>query len=138
MAEEKIDKEVFDTFFRENYVEPEYTNVKNEFEEIAGRGLAELFSDEANLDRITAKNFIVYLRSDVYAEFEAIVEEVFDSLNSEIEDAMIDVSSTMEHEDEITETYWDTCGKLLKRFLGQLYADKIDQMVREYQNADEL
>lgn len=138
MAEEKIDKEVFDTFFRENYVEPEYTNVKNEFEEIAERGLAGLFSDEANLDRITAKNFVVYLRSDVYAEFEAIVEEVFDSLNSEIEDAMIDVSSTMEHEDEITETYWDTCGKLLKRFLGQLYADKIDQMVREYQNADEL
>ena len=44
MQNEKIDKEVFDTFFRENYVPVEYKNIKAEFEEIAAIG-NEIFTE---------------------------------------------------------------------------------------------
>ena len=33
MAENIVDKEVFDTFFRENYCEVDYNSVRSDFEE---------------------------------------------------------------------------------------------------------
>ena len=124
-----IDKEVFDTFFRENYCEIEYENVKSDFEEIAARGLEELFTDDTDITRVNEKNFIIYLRSYTYGEFEAILEEVFDSLNPEILDAVMDISDTMEEQAEITAIYWDTCENLLKTFLKELYRTKISKMI---------
>ena len=61
MAEEKtpvIDKEVFDTFFRESYCELEYAQVKTDFEEIADRGLDELFAQDTDYSKLTEKNFL--------------------------------------------------------------------------------
>ena len=72
----------------------------------------------------------MYLRSYIYGEFEAITEEVFDSLNPEIVDAVMDISSTMENQDEITSIYWNTMEELLKNFLGQLFDEKIDAMIK--------
>lgn len=133
--ENVIDKEVFDTFFHENYCKVEYENVKPEFEEILTCGVEELFIDTADFSKITKKNFIVYLRSYIYGEFEAVVEEVFDSLNSEITDAVMDVSSTMENQDEITSLYWNMSEQLLKDFLVKLYEEKIEAMIKDYLNA---
>lgn len=132
-----VDRDVFNTFFKENYCEIEYSNVRNDFFEIAERGLDELFTDGTDYFKITRKNFILYFRSETYSEFEAIVEEAFDSINPEIMDAVMDVSTTMENEDEITEVYWETCDKLLKDFLGQLFEEKIaDMIAKEIKNAD--
>lgn len=133
MTEEKtpvIDKEVFDTFFRESYCELEYAQVKTDFEEIADHGLDELFAQDTDYSKLTEKNFVIYMRSDVYCEFEAIVEESFDTLNTEIVDAVMDVSTTMDDEDEITGAYWDTCEELLKKFLQQLFREKIGPMLK--------
>lgn len=43
--EQKIDKEVFDTFFRENYVPVDYATVREEFYEITA-DKEEVFSEE--------------------------------------------------------------------------------------------
>lgn len=123
--EQKIDKEVFDTFFRENYIPVEYDNVKEEFYEIADIGY-DMFSEELGDKELTEKNFVLYLRSEVYCQLEACVEEAFELLNSEIVDAVMDISVSMANEDEITGVYWSTMEDLLKEFLRQLYRDKFE------------
>ena len=108
--EQKIDKEVFDKFFTESYCPVDYTTVKEEFEQIASVGNRE--------------NFILYLTSEAYCDFEAAVQEAMDDLNPEILDAVMDVTENTPDGDEITEKYWDTQRTLLKEFLEQLY-DKV-------------
>jgi hypothetical protein len=130
MTEEK-DPEVFHTFFKENYCSIEYKVVRREFLEIAERGLETLFAENTDFSRINRKNFVVYLRSETYCDFEAIVIETFDAINPEIADAVMDVSLNLEREDEITEVYWETCDGLLKDFLAQLYDEKIAGMIAE-------
>lgn len=120
---QKIDKEVFDTFFRENYVPVEYANVKKEFHEIAQVDY-DMFSEELGDKELTEKNFILYMRGDVYCQLEACVEETFEVLNPEIVDAVMDISISQENEDEITGIYWETLESLLKTFLKQLYEEK--------------
>lgn len=137
MAENIVDKEVFDTFFRESYCEVDYKSVRNDFEEVLGGGLDWLFADYTDFGKITEKNFIIYLRSAAYGEFEAIVEENFDMINPEIADAVMDVSVTAENEDEITSAYWDKCKELLNQFLKELYNTKIAKMI-EVQNGSML
>jgi hypothetical protein len=105
--------------------------VRREFLEIAERGLETLFAENTDFSRINRKNFVVYLRSETYCDFEAIVIETFDAINSEIADAVMDVSLNLEREDEITEVYWETCDSLLKDFLAQLYDEKIAGMIAE-------
>jgi hypothetical protein len=139
MANEKVRAEAppednvqtFHTFFKENYCAIEYKIVRNDFQEIADRGLDVLFADNTDFSKVTRKNFIVYLRSETYCDFEAIVIETFDAINSEIADTVMDVSLNMDREDEITEEYWETCDKLLKEFLLQLYDEKIAGMIEE-------
>lgn len=121
--EQKIDKEVFDTFFRENYVPVDYATVREEFYEITA-DKEEVFSDELGDKPLTEKNFILYMRSDIYCQLEGCVEDAFEMLNPEITDAVMDISMSMEREDEITEVYWKTLEDLLKQFLKQLYAEK--------------
>lgn len=123
---DKIDKEVFDKFFTESYCPVEYENVRRDFEEIAAAG-NEIFTvgyEAANLRR---DNFILYLTSDSYCDFEAAVQEAMDDLNPEILDAVMDVTSTQPDGDEVTERYWDTRRKLLKDFLLQLYDEVISR-----------
>jgi hypothetical protein len=140
MTEEK-NPEVFHNFFKENYCSIEYKVVRREFLEIAERGLDALFAENTDFSRINRKNFVVYLRSETYCDFEAIVIETFDAINSEIADAVMDVSLNLEREDEITEVYWETCDSLLKDFLAQLYDEKIAGMIaerKERTHADKL
>ena len=129
MAE--ITKEVFDVFFKENYCEIDYRDVKNEFEEIADRTLEELFTDETDITRVNRRNFVIYLQSDVYCEFEDVLEEVMDAINPEVMDAVMEVSATTSNGDEITEIYWDTKDKLRKDFLALVYDAKIAPKIAE-------
>ena len=121
--EQKIDKEVFDTFFRENYVPVDYATVREEFYEITA-DKEEVFSEELEDKPLTEKNFILYMRSGIYCQLEGCVEDAFEMLNPEITDAVMDISMSMEREDEITAVYWKTLEDLLKQFLKQLYAEK--------------
>ena len=121
--EQKIDKEVFDTFFRENYVPVDYATVREEFYEITA-DKEEVFSEELEDKPLTEKNFILYMRSDIYCQLEGCVEDAFEMLNPEITDAVMDISMSMEREAEITAVYWKTLEDLLKQFLKQLYAEK--------------
>ncbi len=123
MAE--ITKEVFEVFFKENYCEIDYRDVKKEFEAIADRSLEELFTDETDITKLNRKNFVIYLNSDVYCEFEDTLDEVMDAINPEVLDAVMDVSTTTSNGDEITEIYWETKTKLRKDFLGLVYDAKI-------------
>ena len=129
MAE--ITKEVFDVFFKENYCEIDYRDVKNEFEEIADRTLEELFTDETDITKVNRRNFVIYLQSDVYCEFEDVLEEVMDAINPEVMDAVMEVSATTSNGDEITEIYWDTKDKLRKDFLGLVFDAKIAPKIAE-------
>ncbi|MCI5920324.1 MAG: hypothetical protein MRZ75_13545 [Roseburia sp.] len=122
--EQKIDKEVFDTFFKESYCPVEYKNVKTEFEEIAAVG-NDIFTDSYEARNLTKENFILYLTNDAYCAFEAVVEEAMDDLNPEIVDAVMDVTTTTVNGDEITEQYWKKQEELLKEFLYQLYDEVI-------------
>ena len=129
MAE--ITKEVFDVFFQENYCEIDYRDVKNEFEEIADRTLEELFTDETDITKVNRRNFVIYLQSDVYCEFEDVLEEVMDAINPEVMDAVMDVSATTSNGDEITEIYWETKDKLRKDFLALVFDAKIAPKIAE-------
>lgn len=129
MAE--ITKEVFDVFFKENYCEIDYRDVKNEFEEIADRTLEELFTDETDITKVNRRNFVIYLQSDVYCEFEDVLEEVMDTINPEVMDAVMDVSATTSNGDEITEIYWETKDKLRKDFLALVFDAKIAPKIAE-------
>ena len=129
MAE--ITKEVFDVFFKENYCEIDYRDVKKDFEAIADRSLEELFTDETDITKLNRKNFVIYLQSDVYCEFEDTLDEVMDAINPEVLDAVMDVSTTTANGDEITEIYWETKTKLRKDFLGLVYDAKIAPKIAE-------
>lgn len=129
MAE--ITKEVFDVFFKENYCEIDYRDVKKDFEAIADRSLEELFTDETDITKLNRKNFVIYLQSDVYCEFEDTLDEVMDAINPEVLDAVMDVSTTTSNGDEITGIYWETKDKLRKDFLGLVYDAKIAPKIAE-------
>ena len=122
--EPKIDKEVFDKFFTESYCQVEYATVKEEFEEIAAAG-NDIFTGSYEARNLNRENFILYLTSEAYCDFEAVVQEAMDDLNPEILDAVMDVTESQPDGDEITEKYWETQRELLNDFLKQLYDDVI-------------
>ena len=113
---QKIDKEVFDKFFKESYCTVEYETVKEEFERIASIG-NDLFTGSYEARNLNRENFILYLTSNSYCDFEAAVQEILD--------AVMDVTEAQEDGDEITEVYWDTQRELLHDFLLRLYDEVI-------------
>jgi hypothetical protein len=121
---ETVDKEVFDKFFTESYCAVDYATVKAEFEEVARAG-NDIFTGNYEARNLNRENFILYLTSAAYCDFEAIVQEAMDDLNPEILDAVMDVVEAQEDGDEVTERYWDTQRELLHTFLLQLYDDVI-------------
>lgn len=123
---EKIDKEVFDKFFTESYCEVDYATVKESFEEIASVG-NEIFTGSYEARNLKKENFVLYLTSDVYCDFEAAVQEAMDDLNPEILDAVMDITEAQDDGDIVTEKYWETQRELLKKFLGQLYDEVISR-----------
>lgn len=123
---EKIDKEVFDTFFTENYCAVDYATVKEAFEEIASAG-NEIFSGNYEARNLKRENFILYLKSEVYCDFEDAITEAVDDLNPEILDAVMDITESCKDGDEITEKYWETVRDLLKMHLMQLYDEVISK-----------
>ena len=76
-------------------------------------------------ENLKKENFILYLTSDVYCDFEAVIQEAMDELNPEILDAVIDITETQDDGDIVTEKYWETQRELLKKFLMQLYEEVI-------------
>lgn len=122
--EQKIDKEVFDKFFTESYCPVEYKTVKEEFERIAGAG-NDIFTGSYEARNLKRDNFILYLTSDSYCDFEAAVQEAMDDLNPEILDAVMDVTESTPDGDVVTEKYWDTLRELLHEFLLCLYDEVI-------------
>lgn len=122
--ENKIDKEVFEKFFTESYCTVDYETVKEEFEEVAAAG-NDIFTGSYEARNLKRENFILYLTSESYCDFEAIVQEAMDDLNPEILDAVLDVTGTQPDGDEITEKYWDTQRELLHKFLLRLYDEVI-------------
>lgn len=122
--EQKITKEVFDKFFIENYCPVEYATVKKEFEEIAGMG-NDIFTGSYEARNLNRDNFILYLTSESYCDFESIVQEAMDDLNPEILDAVMDVTEAQPDGDEVTERYWDTIRELIHDFLLCLYDEVI-------------
>ena len=121
---EKIDKEVFDKFFTESYCTVDYETVKEGFEAIASAG-NDIFTGSYEARNLNRDNFILYLTSDCYCDFEAAVQEAMDDLNPEILDAVMDVTEAQADGDEITEKYWDTQRELLHEFLLRLYDEVI-------------
>lgn len=120
----KIDKEVFDKFFTESYCEVDYDTVKESFEEIASAG-NDIFTGSYEARNLKRENFILYLTSDVYCDFETAVQEAMDDLNPEILDAVMDITEAQDDGDTVTEKYWETQRELLKKFLLQLYDEVI-------------
>ena len=78
--EQKIDKEVFDKFFTESYCPVDYTTVKEEFEQIASVG-NDIFTGSYEARNLNRENFILYLTSAAYCDFEAAMQEAMDDLN---------------------------------------------------------
>lgn len=124
--EPKIDKEVFDKFFEESYCALDYENVKEEFEAVVSIG-NDIFTGSYEARNLKRENFILYLTSESYCDFEAIVQEAMDDLNPEILDAVMDVTEAQPDGDEITEKYWETQRALLHEFLLRLYDDVISK-----------
>lgn len=121
-----ITKEVFDKFFTESYCPVDYETVKEEFEEIAGIG-NDLFTGSYEARNLNRDNFILYLTSESYCDFEAVVQEAMDDLNPEILDAVMDVTEAQTDGDAVTEKYWDTQRELVHEFLVRLFDEVISQ-----------
>ncbi len=121
---EKIDKEVFDQFFKESYCPVEYETIQKEFEEIAAAG-NDIFTDGYEAANLNRENFILYLTGESYCDFEDVVREAMDDLNPEILDAVMDVTTSQPDGEEVTEQYWDTGRRLLREFLLRLYDEVI-------------
>ena len=118
---QKIDKEVFDKFFTESYCPVDYETVREEFERIAQAG-NDIFTGSYEARNLNRDNFILYLTSGSYCDFEAAVQEAMDDLNPEILDAVMDVTEAQADGDAVTEKYWDVAtGERLHTFLLQLY-----------------
>ncbi len=124
--ENQIDKEVFDKFFTESYCIVDYETVKEEFEAIASAG-NDIFTGCYEARNLNRENFILYLTSESYCDFEAAVQEAMDDLNPEILDAVMDVTEAQPDGDEITEKYWETLRTLLHEFLLRLYDEVISK-----------
>ena len=124
--EQKIDKEVFDKFFTESYCPVDYETVREEFEAIAAAG-NEIFTGSYEARNLNRENFILYLTSESYCDFEAVIQEAMDDLNPEILDAVMDVTEAQPDGDEITEKYWETQRELLHEFLLCLYDEVISK-----------
>ena len=124
--EQKIEKEVFDKFFVESYCVVDYETVKEEFEAVASVG-NDIFTGSYEARNLNRENFILYLTSESYCDFEAIVQEAMDDLNPEILDAVMDVTEAQADGEEITEKYWETQRELLHDFLLRLYDDVISK-----------
>lgn len=124
--EQQIDKEVFDKFFVESYCVVDYETVKEEFEAVASVG-NDIFTGSYEARNLNRENFILYLTSESYCDFEAIVQEAMDDLNPEILDAVMDVTEAQADGEEITEKYWETQRELLHDFLLRLYDDVISK-----------
>lgn len=124
--ENQIDKEVFDKFFTESYCAVDYETVKEEFEAIASVG-NDIFTGSYESRNLNRENFILYLTSESYCDFEAAVQEAIDDLNPEILDAVMDVTEAQPDGDEITEKYWETQRTLLHEFLLRLYDEVISK-----------
>lgn len=121
---QKIEKEVFEKFFTESYCTVDYETVKEEFEEIAAAG-NDIFTGSYEARNLNRGNFILYLTSDSYCDFEAVVQEAVDDLNPEILDAVMDVTEQQADGDEVTEIYWETQRELLQTFLQRLFDEVI-------------
>lgn len=121
---QKIEKEVFEKFFTESYCAVDYETVKEEFEEIAASG-NDIFTGSYEARNLNRGNFILYLTSDSYCDFEAVVQEAVDDLNPEILDAVMDVTEQQADGDEVTEIYWETQRELLQTFLQRLFDEVI-------------
>ena len=117
---QKIDKEVFDKFFKESYCTVEYETVKEEFERIASIG-NDLFTGSYEARNLNRENFILYLTSDAYCAFEEIVENAVDALNQDIADVIAEIGNELSFDNSVTEIYFDNMEKLVKRFLDCLY-----------------
>ena len=117
---QKIDKEVFDKFFTESYCPVDYETVREEFERIARAG-NDIFTGSYEARNLNRDNFILYLTSESYCDFEAAVQEAVDDLNPEILDAVMDVTEAQADGDAVTEKYWDMQRELLHTFLLRLY-----------------
>lgn len=125
--DQQVDKEVFDLFFKENYCPLDYAQVKAELEEIVGDG-SDLLTEGKTLKDVNRKNYVIYMRSAIYCEIEAVVEEAMNDLNPEVYEAVLDVTTTLNNGDEITQSYWDTRDRLMKDFLGILYDQYISKL----------
>lgn len=126
MENEKIDKEVFDKFFTESYCPVDYETVKEEFEKIAEEG-NDMFTGSYEAKNLNRENFILYLTSDCYCDFESVVQEAMDELNPEILDAVMDLTEAQPDGGEVTEKYWETQRELVHEFLLRLYDDVISK-----------
>ena len=126
MENEKIDKEVFDKFFTESYCPVDYETVKEEFEKIAEEG-NDMFTGSYEAKNLNRENFILYLTSDCYCDFESVVQEAMDELNPEILYAVMDLSDAQPDGGEVTEKYWETQSELVHEFLLRLNDDVISK-----------
>ncbi len=120
MKEQRIEKEVFEKFFTESYCPVDYETVREEFIRIAQAG-NDIFTGSYEVRNLNRDNFILYLTSESYCDFEAAVQEAMDDLNPEILDAVLEVTEMQPDGDEITEKYWETQRELLHTFLLRLY-----------------
>ena len=123
--EQKIEKDVFDKFFMESYCVVDYATVKDDFEKIAAG--KDIFTGSYEARNLNRENFILYLTSEAYCDFEEAVQEAMDDLNPEILDAVMDVTEGQADGDEVTEKYWETQRELLHEFLLQLYDEVISK-----------
>lgn len=124
--ERRIEKEVFDKFFTESYCAVDYETVKEEFERIAAAG-NDIFVPGYEVRNLNRENFILYLTSGSYCDFEAAVQEAMDGLNPEILDAVMDVTESQDDGTEVTERYWETGRELLHAFLLRLYDEVLSK-----------
>ena len=116
------DKEYFEKFFDENYIQVEYAVVKHEFNEVAEEDGRDMFTDEyLAKGRIRKEDYILYMKNDVYCMFEEIVENAVDSLNQDIADAVSEIGNELDFDNSVTEVYFDNMEKLLKRFLDCMF-----------------
>ncbi len=123
------DRATFEQYLTDFFVPISYSDVRNDFEEIAGHYGRDIFTSEYwDKSPENRKKYIVYINGEAYGEFENAVEEAVAAVNEDIVSVVDEVANEMSLENVAVEAFFDRIDRLTKEMLDTLYVEKLSSL----------
>lgn len=123
-------KEAFDNYWKNEYIELTYEDVREKFEAVLKEAEGHIFlSDYEENGCISQADFKENLSQDAEFMFQDILTEIFYEKNPELYETAFEIYEVSQMSGEgdkaIAQTFHETYQKLYQDFLNQLYEEKI-------------